>query len=57
MTLAIRPPHDGVTEVFDTNTCRSLPATEAGENLKVSLTLRPYDLRTLAFLPEPGHPK
>ena len=46
------PPHDGVNEIFDANTCRSLPTTTAAGRLRVQLALRPYDLRSLIFLPE-----
>ena len=45
--------HEGVTEVFEANTCRALAMTEAGGRLRVTVSLRPYDLRSLAFLPEP----
>ena len=52
VTLEIPPPHDGITEVFDVNTCRALPMTAAGGRLRMTVSLRPYDLRSLVFLPE-----
>lgn len=53
VTLDIPPPHKGVNEVFDANTCRAVPMTMAGDSLRVRLALRPYDLRPLIFRPEP----
>ncbi len=52
VTLEVRPPHEGVTKVFDANTSRAVEMTRARGRLRVTISLRPYDLRSLLFLPE-----
>jgi hypothetical protein len=53
VTLTVRPPRDGATEIYDATTCRILDTEAAGAEMRVTLALRAWDLRTLVFRPEP----
>ncbi len=52
VTLTVSPPRDVATEVYDATTCRTIPTEAVGERMRMTLTLRAWDLRTLVFRTE-----